>query len=752
MKKTKLFLFSLFSFPLVLAGCGGLNPPSEYFSDGSVTGVSLDKSSISISIGAYYRLSATIAPKDAINTNIIWSVADETIATVKNGKVTGAAVGKTTVSVITEEGGFTASCVVNVVESGGTDDQSSSSSDSEDGYDPTGREDVLFVTEDVLNNKGEYDVPTGDLNKQIYVNCPGQKVTLNFKGTTLTYGENSPIYVANCDGIDISAKKSTTNIINDTRSIYTEDVAGQGKGAIYVFDGDLQFKGQGSLTINAGYYNGVHCKDDVDAKNLTLTVNAPHHGIKGNDSITIESGTINIICGGDGLKTENSDISDKLKQRGNVTLNGGTITINSWADSIDAAYDAIFEETDATIAPLTFVSKTNKYSSYDGETVTPDSTKLYLKMNSSTYGSGSYTYACYINNAWYKASYVGTQGGGGPGGGSRTNYIYSVDRPSNASSFVLYRFSGSNVTSFSTTSYNAKSDAKAFNDNYDMVTVSASGSTLSLSSWSNYSQSSGGGWGPGGQEGNTDKAGDSAKGVKAANEIHIISGSLAITAYDDGLHANADETLENGYAPLGNITVKGGTITVSCSDDGFHADNILDIQGGEISVTESYEGLEGNVIKVSGGHAVVFAKDDGVNASSGTATPQIIISGGYLDVTVSSSGDTDGIDSNGSYTQSGGTVVVRGPGSASGSQGGGAFALDAESSITIKGGTLVVFGGIERSPSVSNVTRTLCSSSTVSTGNHTVSFADGGEALECYLKYQTSGCVVYSDRGSATLN
>ena len=327
-------------------------------------------------------------------------------------------------------------------------------------------------------------------------------------------------------------------------------------------------------------------------------------------------------------------------------------------------------------------------------------------------------------------------GGGGRPGGSSTSYIYEIKKPSGATSFTLYRFQGNNVTSFSTDSYNAKSDAKAFNDAYDMVQISVSSNKINFSNWSNYSS------------GNNNGADISAKGIKAENEIYIKGGTIDIKAYDDAIHANNDGTLENGASPLGNVNIEGGTLTLYASDDAIHADYTLNITGGKITVTSSYEGLEGNLVKVSGGEAYVYATDDGVNATSGKASPNITVSGGLLDVEVPSSGDTDGIDSNGSLTITGGTIIAKGPGSASGNAF-GAAAVDTDGTVSITGGSLIIFGGIEKTPSGS-ATKTLCSSTSVKAGTHTIKFSSASYVTT--LKTATNGCVVYSTLGNATLS
>ena len=189
---------------------------------------------------------------------------------------------------------------------------------------------------------------------------------------------------------------------------------------------------------------------------------------------------------------------------------------------------------------------------------------------------------------------------------------------------------------------------------------------------------------------------DSEKGIKAANEIIFNSGSVTVAASDDAVHANYGTTLGNGSKGLGNITVNGGLIQVASGDDGLHADNTLTVNGGKIVVTGSTEGFEGNYINISGGQSYIYGNDDGVNCSKKSFNNcAFTMSGGYLDVAVRS-GDTDGIDSNGNFTLSGGTIVTRGsPGSGSNMSTG----LDVDGTCSMSGGTLISFNGLEKKPS-----------------------------------------------------
>lgn len=85
--------------------------------DVSVTGVTLNKTTLKLGKGASETLTATVAPTNATNKNVTWTSSDPAVATVDaSGKVTGVANGTATITVTTEDGGHTATCAVEVAD------------------------------------------------------------------------------------------------------------------------------------------------------------------------------------------------------------------------------------------------------------------------------------------------------------------------------------------------------------------------------------------------------------------------------------------------------------------------------------------------------------------------------------------------------------------------------------------------------------------------------------------------------------
>ena len=80
----------------------------------SVTGIALNLSTLNLAEGDTKQLIPVISPEGATNKNVTWSSSNPGVATVANGVVTAIAGGSATITVTTEEGEFSASCIVEV--------------------------------------------------------------------------------------------------------------------------------------------------------------------------------------------------------------------------------------------------------------------------------------------------------------------------------------------------------------------------------------------------------------------------------------------------------------------------------------------------------------------------------------------------------------------------------------------------------------------------------------------------------------
>ena len=78
----------------------------------SVTGVTLNKNTLSLNVGDSETLNATVAPDNATNKAVTWATSNAAIATVSNGTVTAVASGTATITVTTADGGKTDTCSV----------------------------------------------------------------------------------------------------------------------------------------------------------------------------------------------------------------------------------------------------------------------------------------------------------------------------------------------------------------------------------------------------------------------------------------------------------------------------------------------------------------------------------------------------------------------------------------------------------------------------------------------------------------
>lgn len=191
---------------------------------------------------------------------------------------------------------------------------------------------------------------------------------------------------------------------------------------------------------------------------------------------------------------------------------------------------------------------------------------------------------------------------------------------------------------------------------------------------------------PGPAQGTTTEAEDegaaSTKGLKTEGDLSVTGGSFTVDSADDAVHSNGD------------VAISGGEWNLSTGEDGIHADQIMVLDAGTFDIAKSYEALEAAQLSINGGEYTLWASDDGINVSNGTATadedtttstqeePLLTITGGFMSVDAGG----DGLDANGSIHMTGGTVLVNGP--VTDMEG----SIDYDNTFTQDGGLLIAAG------------------------------------------------------------
>ena len=108
------FFVALFS-SVALISCGHDEPEGGGKNEVAVTGVSISKTSLSLTEEDTETLTASVSPADATNKTITWSSSNTSVVTVDaNGKVTAVGAGSATITAASSDGYKTASCSVTV--------------------------------------------------------------------------------------------------------------------------------------------------------------------------------------------------------------------------------------------------------------------------------------------------------------------------------------------------------------------------------------------------------------------------------------------------------------------------------------------------------------------------------------------------------------------------------------------------------------------------------------------------------------
>ena len=177
-------------------------------------------------------------------------------------------------------------------------------------------------------------------------------VTIVLNGLTLTNDDSAAITLNKTAEASLIAAAGTTNTVADTEGSNDENAAVKVKSGA-----SLSISGTGTLTVDGNAKNGIKGAADavITVAEVKLNINAADDGLSCDDELNITGGTLSITAGGDAVKaspdtddTENPDTTSL----GNVTISGGTLTLNATEDGIQA-------DGDLTISGGTFHVKAN---------------------------------------------------------------------------------------------------------------------------------------------------------------------------------------------------------------------------------------------------------------------------------------------------------------------------------------------------------------------------------------------------------
>ncbi len=257
-----------------------------------VTGVSINKYSLELTEGESASLIATVSPSNATDPTVFWSSSDRNVATVSGGHVSAVSAGNASITVRTNDGGYTATCEVTVKAkfipvSGVTISSSTlslkpgetsqltvtvapSNATNKDVSWSSSDTSVATVASDgtvtaVVPGTATITVTTADQGKSatclVTVNAiPVSKITLSNTSLTLTEGDSS----------QLTATVAPSNATNKAVSWSSSDTS----VAMVADDGTVTAKSAGTATITCSSANGAvkaTCQVTVNAKVYPVT-------------------------------------------------------------------------------------------------------------------------------------------------------------------------------------------------------------------------------------------------------------------------------------------------------------------------------------------------------------------------------------------------------------------------------------------------------------------------------------------------
>ena len=183
-----------------------------------------------------------------------------------------------------------------------------------------------------ITSGGTYRL-SGEYSGQVKIEAAKtDTVRLVLDNAKITNSTGAAINVVSAAKAIIYTAAGTTNTVADEAN-YTATGDNDPDAAIYS-TANLTLAGEGSLSVEGAYEEGIHTTGGLVIASGTLEVNAANTGIKGKDYVDITGGIVNVTAAQDGIKSTNTDDESK----GFTRLSAGSVTVSAGDDGLKAPH------------------------------------------------------------------------------------------------------------------------------------------------------------------------------------------------------------------------------------------------------------------------------------------------------------------------------------------------------------------------------------------------------------------------------
>ncbi|MDX8339792.1 carbohydrate-binding domain-containing protein [Draconibacterium sp. IB214405] len=369
-----------------------------------------------------------------------------------------------------------------------------------------------------ISAAGNYSFSGSLSNGQIIVDAAeSDLVRLILDGVDISSSNSAPIYIKSAEKVIVVVNENTENTLSDGTSYDYDDAEDEEPNSTIFSKTNLTVFGDGKLTIDANFNDGINSKDGLIVDVNQLEIDAVDDGIRGKDYLIIKDGTINITSAGDGLKSDN----DNDETRGYIQI----LTVDI---DITAGGDAISAETDILIENGNFDLTTNGNSSYSDTSLKGLKSGVNLIVNAGTFAINS------AEDAIHSDQTITLNGGTYTISASDDGIHADYDLTINSGDYTITK----SYEGIESTSGDLRIDGGTFDitSSDDGLNVAAGGDSM--------------GGGPGGW----------GKSATASYTLYLAPEFMAVNAQGDGLDSNGSVEMSDGIVIVNGPTGSGNGI------------------------------------------------------------------------------------------------------------------------------------------------------------------------------------------------